>query len=368
MDATLQLSRAYELRERALGPSHEQTLELLLPIAESRSKSGDIEGAFAAATDAYTRYAEAFGPESERTRAVALWNARWLASGYRFAGAERYFDLAELRVAGTPELDDPITLAASVERIATLVGEGKLAKAEVDLRAAGPQIARLDAGADKIRKLFMRQFSQVLTLRGKPDEAIELLQQTGTDDLADRVRERLLAWSLGHAGQTAESESLFASLLELEQIQPGPKFREIFLRLYHADVLLSRGEYEAAANEAVIAIDEYDANGFQNDPDRLWGRMLAGRAWIELGELDRARAALQEADSLTELFPEYRLRLPELRYAQAKLALAEGDRARAGVRVREAITLGGEVFGESHQIVESMRSWRKSAIDGDGSS
>ncbi len=368
-EATLQLSRAYELRERELGPRHERTLELLLPIAEARSRSGDTGGAVEAARDAYRRHAEAFGAGSERARAVALWNARWLSSGYRFGEAERYFDLAQLDVAGTPDLDDPITLAAIVEQVSTLVAEGKLARAESDLRIAQPQIERLGADGAKIRTPFIRQFGQVLTLIGKPAEAIEVLEVPGSreDTDADRVRLRLLAWSLGHAGQREASEELFATLEDLARDRPGSRFRMIFLRLYHADVLLARGEYQAAADRAVAAIAEYDSYGFPRDPDWLWGRLIAARAWIELGELSRAADALTEADDLARRFPEYQLRVPELRYAKAKLALARGDTAVARQHVEASIELGRTVFGAAHPLVAQMEAWRDRAT-GDGAS
>ncbi len=364
-DATLQLARAYELRESEMGADHQRTLELLLPMAEARSKSGDIQGAIALAGDAYRRYADAFGEASEQTRAVALWNARWFASGYRFAEAERYFDLAELDVAGTSDLSDPITLAAVVERTSTLVGEGELARAEAGLRVAKPQIDRLDVGSDKIRKLFMRHFGHVLTLRGKPDEAVELLEfeRDVDDDLQDRVRLRLLAWSLGHAGRTDESEQLFGELLRLEHDRPGPAFRLIFLRLYKADVLLRRGDYAAAASQADAAIEAYDANGFPNDPDRLWGRLISARAWIEIGDLERASGALGEADELILRFPEYRLHVPELRFAQAKLAWAQNDVSEAGELAQAALELAITVFGPDHPLPAEIRTWLVSTSD-----
>lgn len=366
-DAVLQLSRAYELRERELGSSHPQSLELLLPIVEARTKAGDIDGALESAASVYARYSAAFGAEAEQTRAVALWNARWLASGFRFAEAERYFDLAVTDIAGSADMSDPITLAASIEQVSTLVAEGQLSRAEAILRAAKPQIERLDSGASEITTLFSRQFGQVLTLRGFAEEAIEFLRVRPGDSAqqADRVRGRLLAWSLGHAGRRAESDEMFSRLLTVEREQPGPPFREVFLRLYRADALIREGRYAEALIEASTAIDRYDAQRFPNDPDRLWGRLLEARALVELGDRDSARSALIDADALDEQFPEYRLRIPELLFTRAKLSHLDGRGAEARQLADEAVKSSREVFGPAHWLTMEMTGWRAS-LNGDG--
>lgn len=360
-DAQLQLARAYELRASGSNPNDPRALELLLPIAEARSKAGDIAGALEAATSAYDRHAAALGSDSEVTRAVALWIARWLSSGFRFAEAERYFELAMLSVAGSADTVDPITLAAMIERVAIYVSEGQLGRAESQLRAAEPRIAAQPDPEGKLRQLFIRQLGMLLVLRGNTDEALRYLAPIpGADPGSeDRVRTRLYAWALAHDGQTEQANELFAEILEVEGRHTSSSFREIFARLFYADALLLQDRYEDAAREASLAIKMYDDRGFPNDPDRLWGRALAGIALLELEDrLDEAELVIGDAAKLESLFPEHKLHAPTVLWAQARLAKAMGNADEAATLVREAITRSLEIFGADHTLTKAMQAWR----------
>lgn len=361
-DAQLQLARAFELRVQRLGSEDPRALELLLPIAEARSKAGDVAGALAAAEEAYERHAAVYGAGSEITRSVALWIARWLNSAFRFADAEGYFEKAMLSVAGTADTVDPITVAAMIERVSVFVSEGQLARAESLLRSAEPRIAQIADTDGTLRRLYIRQIGMLLVLRGNTDEALRYLTPgPGSDPQAeDRVRTRLAAWAHGRAGEVEKADAMFAQILEVERRHPGTPFREIFARLFYADVLLSQSRAQEAAEQASVAIEKYDAYGFQNDPDRLWGRALAAMAFVELGQLDEAEWAASEAAQMQVLFPEHRLHVPTVLWARAKLAQARGRGDEAGELVREAISGALEIYGPEHAVTRAMQAWRDS--------
>lgn len=359
-DAQFQLARAYEIRTDRQGASNPKALELLLPIAEAKSKAGDIDGATEAAQAAYDQHAEAFGKDSEITRTVALWIARWLSSGYRFASAEHYFELARLDAVGASDTVDSITLAAMIESVAVHVSEGKLARAESTLRTVEPRLMRIEEEQPALRRLFTRQIGQVLVLRGQTQEAIRYLTPDSRrpDELDDRVRARLLAWAEGKAKNAQQADVAFASLLESERKNPGTPFREIFARLYYADVLLTLGRPEDAARQADLAIERYDALEFPNDPDRLWGKALAAMAYLDLGRLDEAQWAFDEASQLLTLFPEHKLHVPMILWTQAKLEAARGDTESAQTTVQRAISESLGIFGADHELTRSMQTWR----------
>ena len=307
-DAQLQLARTIELRE-----DDPKVLELLLPTAEAKSKAGDITGAMTAATEAYDRHARVYGPDSEITRSVALWIARWFNSGFRFADAENYFEKAMLSVAGTPDTSDPITLAALVERVAVSVSEGELARAESHLRSAEPQINQLQDSDAKLRTLFTRQLGMLLVLRGKTDEAIRYLTPPpGTDSKnEDRVQSRLLAWAEGRAGNDAVANQMFNRLLDAERQHPGTPFREIFARLFFADVLLMQSNAKEAATHVDLAI-------------------------------------------------EHKLHVPTVLLAKAKFEHAKGNNEAATATVKEAIKRALEIYSSDHPVPKSMQAWRDS--------
>lgn len=361
-DAQLQLARTIELREYKLGQDDPKVLELLLPTAEAKSKAGDINGAMTAATEAYDRHARVYGPDSEITRSVALWIARWFNSGFRFADAENYFEKAMLSVASTPDTSDPITLAALVERVAVSVSEGELARAESHLRSAEPQINQLQDSDAKLRTLFTRQLGMLLVLRGKTDEAIRYLTPPPGSEPSeeDRVQSRLLAWAEGRAGNDAVANQMFNRLLDAERQHPGTPFREIFARLFYADILLLQGNANEAATHADLAIEKYDAFGLQNDPDRLWGRALGAMAHTELGEFDAAERLLDEAMQIQELFPEHKLHVPTVLLAKAKFEHAKGNNEAATATVKEAIKRALEIYGSDHPVPKTMQAWRDS--------
>ncbi len=359
-DAQLQLAKAYDIRSQRLDANNPRTLELLLPIAEARSKAGDIEGANQAAKNAYERHAEVFGKDSEITRSVAFWIARWFSSGFKFTDADRYFDLAALKVGGTSDTVDSITLASTIERVAANISSGELAKAENALRSAEPLIGRLPESESTLLQLFTRQIGLVLVYQGRAEEAIEYLTpaKSESDQPVDGVRTRLLAWAHGKAGDAESSDQLFQDLLESEHKNPGSPFREIFARIFYADVLLDHGRYEEAAKQADLAIERYDALGFPNDPDRLWGRAIAASAYIDLGRLDEAEWALAEAAEMLTLFPEHTLHVPMIIWAQAKLASLKGETESAKELIQQAIQQSLGIFGADHESTTAMQAWR----------
>ena len=153
---------------------------------------------------------------------------------------------------------------------------------------------------------------------------------------------------------------MFAQILDIESRNPGTIFREIFARLFYADILLQQGNARDAATQADLAIEKYDANELPNDPDRLWGKALASMAHTELGESEAAESCLDDALRIQQLFPEHRLHVPTVLLAKAKYEHAQGDNTSATATVREAIKLAIEIYGPDHPITKSMQSWRDS--------
>jgi serine/threonine protein kinase len=358
-DAQGQLARAHEIRERLRGADDPATLELLLPLAEARFKSGDFIGASEIAERAYERHAAAFGADSRVTRSVAIWIARWLSSAYRFSSAESYFDRAVLMIAGTPDLSDPITLAARVEVATSYISEGELARAELTLRQVEERLDRLSEDAAGLRERFVRMMGLVLVLRGKADEAVARLTP-GRDEPGvevDRVRGRLLAWALAYSGKAEESLGLFERLIGLEKQAPGPAFRLIFARLYYAEALLVLERAADAEQQVLLAIEQYEALGFPEDPDRLWASVLLSRSLLDQGYTDRAGAAVDESSRLSGLFPEHRLHEPLLLWCRGRLSELRGDRAEAARLAASAMAECRRVFGSEHPTLRAIEAW-----------
>ena len=356
-DALRQLTAAYEIRERESGERDARTLSLLLPIAETRSKLGQYEQAMQTAEMAYERYAESFGPESEVTRTAALWIGRWHASAFRFGEAERSFERAELSVAGGSDTGDAVTIAAAIERVAALVSEGDLARAETVLRELEPRIASLPQTEGVLRERSVRLMGQVLTLRGKHEEAIRALGSPDGERVGDRVRARLNAWATGLSGELDASEEMFTRLLTLERTSPGSPFREIFLRWYLADVLVWNGRPEEAIVQVRAALDTYDGHAFPNDPDRLWARAIEATALADLARYAEAELALDEAVQIESLFPEHRLHLPAVLWARAKVARGRKLDDEARTLGEQAAARAGAIYGRDHPLTRRIRAW-----------
>ncbi|QKK09350.1 MAG: hypothetical protein HND58_15080 [Planctomycetota bacterium] len=211
-DAARQLARAVVARTAAFGESDVSTLRLLLPLADAQSKAGDYQGSMTTATRAY--------------------ELKLNAAAYHFDDAERYFDLATLRIEGVADTRDAITVAATIEGCGVLVSKGRLDRAEEILRSAAPTINALPESLETVKARFGRQLGMVLVLRGKYAEAIGLLGGAAlTTDAAgrlelgpdtDRYRARLLAWALAKSGRADESVALFEALLAARASGGGP--------------------------------------------------------------------------------------------------------------------------------------------------
>ncbi|MBK7404657.1 MAG: protein kinase [Phycisphaerales bacterium] len=359
-EASRELAQAVAIRSRAAGESDPDTLRLLLPLAEAQSKAGDYDGSMKTARRAYDLGAVAEGPDATETRAAALWLARWFAAGYHFDDAERYFGLATRQIEGVADTRDPITIAATIEGCSVLVSKGKLDRAEQVLRTAAPRIAELPESLATVKARFDRQLGMVLVLRGKYDDAIQLLDSGAQGRVsaapdADRVRARLLAWALGRAGRAEESIALFTSILTLEQRAPGPAFRAIFARVYYADVLLDLGRPAEALAQVGPALQQYDSLGLPNDPDRLWAQSILGRALLDSGDTAGAGRAITQALQTESLFPEHRIYLPGIKLTHAMWLRATGDESGAAAELENAAQLGATIYGEDHPLVHRIR-------------
>ena len=363
-DAARQLARAVAARTTVFGESDVATLRLLLPLADAQSKAGDYQGSMATATRAYELNAAALGASHADSRAAALWLARWFAAAYHFDDAERYFDLATLRIEGVADTRDAITVAATIEGCGVLVSKGRLDRAEEILRSAAPTINALPESLETVKARFGRQLGMVLVLRGKYAEAIGLLGASAlTTDAAgrvelgpdtDRYRARLLAWALAKSGRADESVALFEALLALERRAAGPAFREIFARIYFADALLGMGRAEEALAQIEPALQRYDAMDLPNDPDRLWALSILGRARLETGDMDGAGRVLKSAIETDGLFPEHRLYVPIIHGTNAAWLAATGDDEAARRELSAAVDVGRSVYGADHPLVQQM--------------
>lgn len=356
--AARQLSLAHEIRSERLGETDPRTLTLLLPLAESILRSGDWDRAIEISTRAFELSNETRGPDDIETRAAALWTGRWHAAAYHFTDAEKYLDLAEQSAEGAP---DAITLAATAEKTTVLVSEGKLAAAEGALRRLIERAGYLpEPPAGEIAR-FSRFLGYVLVLRGKFEEAQSVLTDpaamTTPDDGSDRVRRRLLAWSLGLSGRADEASAMFDTLIDLELESPGPVFRETFARLYYADILNDHGRTDLALSQVTSALSRYDEAGMGEDPDRIWAMLVHARTLLDLGRTDEAGVTIEAAVLAQARFEEHVLYRAELALLRSRLAHATGRASQAIGFAREAQTHAAEVFGYDHPTSMRIRDY-----------
>lgn len=310
--AAMELARTVAIRSEAYGPSSPETARLLLPLADAQSKTGDFEGSMRSRQRAHSWGTQLRGPDHPETRPAALWLARWYASGYHFNDAERYFGLASREIEGVADARDPITVAATIDGCAVLLGKGRLDRAEQILTTAAPASPNCRPASTPSRRSSSPVWAWSSRCGAEPPRDPDALRGPPRRDRRRRRPRAPASARLGHrpCGAHRKMAEMFESLVAREQQAPAPRIGEIFARIYFADVLLDHARPADARWQRWGRRCAVRRAGPAQRPRPPLGVSLLGRAVLETGDTEGAGAVLAEAAQSNALFPEHRLSCP----------------------------------------------------------
>jgi arylsulfatase A-like enzyme/Flp pilus assembly protein TadD len=272
----------------------DQHLASLMLRARAQLELGSLDAALAIFEEAQERYPDS--PHANHARVFTL-----LREG-RVEDARTAIEEARVR-ARSPE---------RVRELDVLVAQIEVAHAE------------REAGLERMRSLLEEvpddvQVRQVLTrylqADGKLDEALEVARDGLVRDPEHPTLQALVAWAYALLGRQEEAERAFRELVEKSD---SPNAHLLLARF-----LLFTDQTEAAAEGLWEAAERY--------PDAPMLRMHEAEAWLDVGDLERARVALAA----------FQLRAaddPHITYLGARLALADGDPRRAASELSQVVS------------------------------
>jgi len=234
---------------------------------------------------------------------------------------------------------------ANHARVSTLLREGRVEGArvvieEARVRAQSPKrvreldilVAQIEfaheeraAGIERMRSLVDEvpddvQTRQILTrflqADGQLDDALEVAQAGLMRDPEHPTLQALVAWAYALLGRQDEAEQALRTLVEKSD---SPNAYLLLARF-----LLFTDQAEAAAEGLWDAAERF--------PEAPMLRMHEAEAWLDVGDLDRARIALAA----------FQLRAaedPHIGYLDARLALADGDARRAASDLSRIVSI-----------------------------
>ncbi|MBW2540761.1 MAG: sulfatase-like hydrolase/transferase [Deltaproteobacteria bacterium] len=272
----------------------DQHLNSLLLRARAQLELGDLDAALGYFETAQQRYSDS--PHASHARALAL-----LREGR----------VEDARIA----IEQARNLAQTPERIR-----------ELDLLVARTDFARgeRDAGLERMRALVeespdeiqLRQvLSRSLQAAGQLEEALEVARDGLSRSPEHPTLQALVAWAYALLGRQEEAEQVLRTMLE----QTGSPSAYLLL----ARLLLFTGQTEAGAATLHEAAELH--------PGVPMLRVHEAETWIDLGDIERARIALEEFERLAADDP-------HVAYLEARLALADGDARRAAAELSRAVS------------------------------
>jgi tetratricopeptide (TPR) repeat protein len=141
---------------------------------------------------------------------------------------------------------------------------------------------------------------------GLPGKEHPIYQDVATD----------YAMTLTRVGRYEDARKILDEVLELEAKAKSTRLEPI-TEAALGELLLATHEWKDAAAHAQRSLDAYEAIGGKDNPARWWPLAVLGRAEVELGKRDDARAHLQAAAALGD-----KLHLNDPELAPAREALA----------------------------------------------
>jgi len=287
------------------------------------SESGDPLGAVEAHQqffDIASRYSRPGQPvdiEAAHTLATTLTRAS------AFARAAKMFE----RLLGELEAllgADNLTIALTLSNLGQCYGKlGEVDKARAAFERSIAMRERLLGTTTPLLIPALNNFADMLKANGRVDEALVVITRAmelaATLDHGDDSYHTVAtthAEILFAAGKRAQARALLDDLLKMEERTGSPSLQTTLAA--RADVALADRAWRDAAAFADKAVAKYEADGGAQNPD-LWRPLTAlGRARLELGEREQARAALERALAIGKM-----TELPASTFAETRAALAK---------------------------------------------
>ena len=278
----------------SVSPDSDQHLTSLMLRARAQLELGSLDAALATFEEAQARYPDS--PHASHARVFAL-----LREGR----------VADARIA----IDEARHRAQSPDRVR-----------ELDVLVAQIEFAHGDreAGLARMRSL-VEEFPEDVQIRhvlsrhlqadGKLDEALAVARTGLSRDPRDPTLQALVAWASALLGRQEEAEQALRALVEQSD---SPNAHLLLARF-----LLFTDQPQAAAEDLRGAAERH--------PDVPMLRMHEAEAWLDCGDLERARIALLA----------FELRAaedPHIVYLESRLALAEGDAEGAASGLAQVIS------------------------------
>jgi Flp pilus assembly protein TadD len=234
---------------------------------------------------------------------------------------------------------------ANHARVSTLLREGRVEDArtaieEARVRAQSPERVReldvlvaqiefthaeREAGLERMRSLVAEvpddvQVRQILVrylqADGKLDEALEVARAGLAREPDHPILQALVAWAYALLGRQDEAEQVLRALVEQSDSPNAHLLLARFLLLTDRAEAAAAGLWDAA----------------ERHPGAPMLRMHEAEAWLDVGDLERARVALTA----------FELRAaedPHITYLGARLALADGDAMRAASELSRVVSI-----------------------------
>ncbi len=279
---------------------------------------------------------ESVEPGSDRHLASLMLRARAQLELGRLDAALAIFEEAQEHYPDSPH--------ANHARVSTLLREGRIEAArtaieeargraqslerirELDILVAQIEFAHgeREAGLERMRSLVeeapddiqLRQgLTRTLQADGKLDEALDVARVGLVRDPDHPRLQAMVAWAYMLLGRQDDAEQ---ALHELVDQSDSPNAHLLLARF-----LLFTDQAEMAAAGLSEAAERY--------PDAPMLRMHEAEAWLDVGDLERARIALAA-------FQQRAAEDPHIGYIDARLALADGDARRAASELSRVVS------------------------------
>jgi arylsulfatase A-like enzyme/Flp pilus assembly protein TadD len=272
----------------------DQNLASLMLRARAQLELGDLDAALAYFEDAQQRHPES--PHASHARVLTL-----LREG-RVEDARRVIEEARGQ-AQTPE---------RIQELDVLVAQIEFAQGERDTG-----IERMRALVEKLPdEIPLRQMlSRSLQAAGQLEEALEVARDGLSGNPEHPTLQAMVAWAYVLLGRQEEAEQSLRTLVEQTD---SPSAYLLLARF-----LLFTGQTEAGAVSLHEAAERHSGIPML--------RVHEAETWIDLGDFERARVALEEFQRLAADDP-------HVVYLQARLALAAGDAKRAASELSRVVS------------------------------